>query len=104
MSAAALVRLAVDAGVILRVKDDRLVLSSDAPPDEGLLHQLRSAKPAIVAYLHDLGCWGEEEWAAFYDERAGIMEFDGGLTRAEAEARARAETDQLRSLVRSHDG
>ena len=103
MSAAALVGLAADAGVILRVKDDRLVLSSDTPPDEGFLHQLRSAKPAIVAYLRGLACWGEEDWTAFHDERAGIMEFDGGLARAEAETQARDETDQLRSLVRSDD-
>lgn len=103
MTVAVLVRLATDAGVILRVKDDRLVLSSDTPPDEGLLHQLRSAKPAIVAYTRSLACWDEEDWTAFYDERAGIMEFAGGLTRAEAEARARDETDELRSLVRSDD-
>ncbi len=104
MSTAALVRVAVAAGVILRVKDDRLVLSSDTTPDEGLLHQIRTAKPAIVAYLRGLARWGEDDWNAFHDERAGIMEFDGGLTRAEAEARAHEETDQLRSLVRSHDG
>lgn len=79
------------------------MLSSDTLPEEGLLHELRSAKPGIVAYLRGLACWGEEDWKALYDERAGIVEFDGGLTRAEAEARAREETDQLRSLVRSRD-
>ena len=104
MTVAALVRLAVDAGVILRVKDDRLVLSSDTPPDEGFLHQLRSAKPAIVAYLRGLACWGEEDWSALHDERAGIMEFDGGLTRPEAEARAREEVHLLHSLVRLDNG
>jgi hypothetical protein len=104
VSVAALVRLAVHAGVILRVKDDRLVLSSDTPPDEGLLHQLRSAKPAIVAYLRGLACWDEDDWSAFYDERAAIMEFDGGLPRAEAEASARKEVDLLRDLVRSSHG
>ena len=27
-----------------------------------------------------------EDWQVFFDERAGIIEFDGGLPRAEAEA------------------
>lgn len=104
MSAAALVRRAVDAGVVLRVADDRLVLSSDSQPDEGLLHQLRSAKPAIVAYLRRLALWTEEDWNALYGERAGIMEFDGGLPRADAEAKAVKEVDLLRYIVRSSHG
>jgi len=33
-----------------------------------------------------------EDYKAFYDERAGIMEFDGGLTREKAEAKALEET------------
>lgn len=32
--------------------------------------------------------WSVEDWQAYFDERAGIAEFDGGLPRAEAEARA----------------
>ena len=32
--------------------------------------------------------WSAEDWQVFFDERAGIVEFDGGLPRAEAEARA----------------
>ncbi len=100
MSAAALIRRAVDAGVMLQVKDERLVLSSDVRPDDNLLHDLRSAKPAIVAYLGGLACWGEEDWNALYDERAGIREFDGGLPRSAAEAAATRELDLLRNLVR----
>ena len=34
--------------------------------------------------------WSGEDWRAFFDERAGIAEFDGGLPRLEAEARAYA--------------
>jgi hypothetical protein len=30
--------------------------------------------------------WSAEDWQVFFDERAGIIEFDGGLPRAEAEA------------------
>ena len=32
--------------------------------------------------------WSAEDWRAFFDERAGIAEFDGGLSRAEAEVSA----------------
>ena len=32
--------------------------------------------------------WSGEDWRAFFDERAGIAEFDAGLPRAPAEARA----------------
>ena len=32
--------------------------------------------------------WDESDWLAFFDERAGIGEYDGGLRRADAEARA----------------
>ena len=32
--------------------------------------------------------WSAEDWQVYFDERAGIAEFDGGLSRAEAEAQA----------------
>ena len=32
--------------------------------------------------------WSAEDWQVFFEERAGIVEFDGGLPRAEAEAQA----------------
>ena len=104
MTAAAVVRNAVAAGVVLRVRGAALVLSAHSQPDEHLLRELRSEKPAIVAYLRGLALWDEDDWNALCDERAGIMEFDGGLSRAEAEVRAREEVDRLRSLVRSSDG
>lgn len=34
--------------------------------------------------------WSAEDWQVFFDERAGIAEFDGGLSRPEAEAQASA--------------
>ncbi len=36
------------------------------------------------------GEWDAEDWQAHFDERAGIAEFDGGQTRADAEANANA--------------
>jgi hypothetical protein len=32
--------------------------------------------------------WSAEDWRVFFDERAGIVERDGGLPHAEAEAQA----------------
>lgn len=35
-----------------------------------------------------------DDWRVVYDERAGIMEYEGGLSRDEAEALALSETAQ----------
>jgi hypothetical protein len=37
-----------------------------------------------------------EEWRLVWEERAAIMEHDGGLSRAEAEARALGEVQEMR--------
>ena len=38
------------------------------------------------------GAWKAEDWRTYYLERASIREYDGGLTRAEADKRAWRET------------
>jgi hypothetical protein len=44
--------------------------------------------------------WSLADWQAFHDERAAILEFDGGLGRADAEARALAEIyERLREVA-----
>jgi hypothetical protein len=43
----------------------------------------------------------DEDWAALFDERAAILEYDGGYPRAKAEALARAEIDALRRKGRA---
>lgn len=40
--------------------------------------------------------WTDEDWRAVFDERAGILEFDGQLPRATAEAIARGEVARMR--------
>lgn len=40
--------------------------------------------------------WTDEDWNALFHERAGIIEFDGGLPRARAEAIARGEVKRMR--------
>ncbi|CAH1653479.1 hypothetical protein CHELA1G11_13696 [Hyphomicrobiales bacterium] len=41
--------------------------------------------------------WNEDEWLAAFDERAAILEYDGGWSRAEAERLAREEIDLRRA-------
>jgi hypothetical protein len=53
-----------------------------------MLDLLSRHKAGIVALLRPVNGWSGEDWLAFFDERAGIGEFDGGLARAEAEASA----------------
>ena len=48
-----------------------------------------AAKAEVVVLLRPAAYgWSAEDWRAYFDERAGIAEFEGGLTRVEAEARA----------------
>jgi hypothetical protein len=54
-----------------------------------VLQLLSSHKPAIVSWLRPgADGWSAEDWQVFFDERAGVAEYDGGLPRPEAEARA----------------
>jgi len=77
------------AGVELALDGDDLALSAASAPSAAVLDALSRHKAEIVALLRP-GCDGRsaEDWQAYFDERAGIFEFDGGLPRAEAEARA----------------
>jgi HsdM N-terminal domain len=63
-----------------------VTMPSEAP---AVLDRLSRHKAGVVALLRPAeGGWSAEDWLAFYDGRAGIAEFNGGLPRAEAEARA----------------
>jgi hypothetical protein len=70
---------------------DTYLLEASAPPPPPVFNLLSRHKASIVALLRP-GCdgWSAEDWQAFFDERACIVEFDGGLSRAEAEAQALA--------------
>lgn len=89
MSAAQALRAARAAGIKVMLDGDGLLLEADAEPPRPILRVLKTHKPEIMALLRpgDDG-WSAADWQAFFDERAAILEFDGGLPRAEAEARA----------------
>jgi hypothetical protein len=89
MSAAEALKAARDAGIELQLDGDDLVLEASAPPPAAVLDLLSRHKPGILVLLR-AGRDGlsAEDWQGFFDERAGIAEFDGGLPRIHAEARA----------------
>ncbi|MCA1382691.1 MULTISPECIES: hypothetical protein [unclassified Bradyrhizobium] len=89
MSAAEALKAAVAAGIRLVLDgEDLLLTAAEAPPDE-VLSALSRHKPEIVTLLRSTDDrWSEVDWLAFFDERAGIAEFDGGMERQDAEARA----------------
>jgi hypothetical protein len=90
MSAVEALRAAHVAGIQLGVDGEDLVLTASVPPPAAVIDRLASHKTEVLALLRRPGRdgWSAEDWQAFFDERAGIVEFDGGLPRAEAEAQA----------------
>ena len=88
MSVAEALKAARAAGVELRLDGNDLVLEASGPPPDAILDLLSRDKAGLIALLRPRSDgWSAEDWRVFYDERAGIAEFDGGLSRAEAEAR-----------------
>ena len=89
MSAAEALKAARAAGIELALDGDDLALSAASEPPAAVLDAVSRHKAQIVALLRPgRDGWSGENWLAFFDERAGIAEFDGGLPRAEAEAQA----------------
>ena len=99
MSPAEALKAALDTGISLHVDGDRLVLEAPSPPPDTVLDLLSRHKMGVMALLrgHE-DDWPAEEWQAIYDERAAIAEFDGGLSRADAEQLA-AESQGYSNVV-----
>jgi hypothetical protein len=82
-------RMAHENGIRISVTGTDLVLNADQAPPAEVLDALRQHKARIVAILTEARSdWDTIDWRTYFDERAGIAEFDGGLARPEAEARA----------------
>ena len=90
MSAAQALKAARAVGIHLEVEGDDLLLEASSPPPTAILELLSQHKAEIVALLRPGRDWSAEDWQVFFDERAGIIEFDGRLSRTEAEAQALA--------------
>lgn len=89
MSASEALLQAREAGVRVRIDGDHLALEASAPPQAGVLDILARYKADILYLLRpaDDG-WSAEDWREYYEERAGVAEFNGGLSREQAEKRA----------------
>ena len=89
MSAVEALRAAHVAGIQLGVDGEDLVLTASVPPPGAVIDLLASLKTEVLALLRPTeDGWSAEDWHVFFDERAGMVEFDGGLPRAEAETQA----------------
>ena len=75
------------AGGRLTASGDRLTVAAPKPLPGALVAELRQHKPEILAYLTHVR-HEADDWAEWVAERAAILEYDGGLPRAEAECRA----------------
>jgi hypothetical protein len=89
MNAVQALELARAAGIQLEIDGNDLLLEAAAPPPADVLDLLTRHKTDIVTLLRPAkDGWSAEDWQAFFDERAGIAEFEGGLPRTRAEVRA----------------
>jgi hypothetical protein len=88
MNAAEVLTLARATGIEIGIDGDDLALEAAAPPPALLLDLLARHKAEIVTLLRLGNEWSGELWREFFQERAGIAEFDGGLLRDKAEAQA----------------
>ena len=88
MSAALALKSAHAAGIRVHIDGDDLELEASAPPPPAMLDLLSLHKADILRLLRLANRWSLEDWHVFFDERAAIAEFDGGLPRTEAERHA----------------
>ena len=83
------VRAARTAGVRLTADGEDLLLDAASPPPPAVIEKLSRHKAEVLKLLRPVGNgWSAADWHAFFDERAGIAEFDDGLSRSEAEDHA----------------
>ncbi len=85
MSAVGALQAARAAGVALAVEGDRLRVTSARRPPDAVLAALVEHKAALVEMLRP---WTAADWRAFRDERAGVAEHEGGMTRDAADEAA----------------
>jgi hypothetical protein len=89
MSAVEALKAARAAGVELALDADDLALKAASAPSAAMLDALSQHKAEIVVLLRPTeDGWSAKDWHVFFNERAGTVQFDGGLPRADAEARA----------------
>lgn len=77
------------AGIRLSLDGEDLLLEAASPPPTEVLNLLAQHKNSILTLLcPGSDGWAGEDWQEYFDERAGISEFESGLSQSEAEAHA----------------
>ncbi|MCK1586298.1 hypothetical protein [Bradyrhizobium sp. 169] len=89
MSAIHALKVAQTLGIVVQADGDDLTLAAAEAPPVAVVEDLKRHKLEIIAILKsaDRGP-SAEDWLALFDERAGVLEFDGGHPRALAELQA----------------
>ena len=85
MTAAHVLEKARSAGLDITCDGWDLVLEAASTPPPDLIEMLVRYKPALVELLKSCAHWDTHDWRGFFEERAGIAEFDCGYSRSDAE-------------------
>ncbi len=87
MSARIALEVAYRSGLSVSVQNGRLCLRADEAPPPAVLAQIKVHRNEILLLLTAEADANDAHVAAWveWNERAAIMEYDGGMTRAEAE-------------------
>ncbi len=89
MSAPQALRAARAAGMELGIEGDNLLLEAASEPPAATLEALSRHKAEIIELLRPgRDGWSAEDWRLYFEERAAVAEFDGGLPRDKAEVQA----------------
>ena len=89
MTAAHALKSARAVGIRMRADGDALELEASEPPPPAVLNLLFRHKAETLRLLRPANDgWSPEDWQVFFEERASILEFDGGFSRTEAERQA----------------
>ena len=96
MSAQALLREIRGYEIAIQASGDQLIVEGPAAAlSDDVVARLQAAKPDLLMLLGHQSrshAWDAEDWLAYFDERAAIREWDGGLCRDDAEHHAFEDT------------
>lgn len=72
--------------ITIALQGEKLTLTAYEPPPERLLQALKDQRDALAFLITpDASGWTPEDWQGYFEERAGIRQFEGGFERNEAE-------------------
>lgn len=90
MRASSLIEVLQGLGCTVSLARDGASLAIEAtePPPAPLLALVQAHKPALLHELQTPATWTPADWRAHFHERAAVLEYDAGLSRAIAEEEA----------------